>query len=219
MKIIDLGLISFKDAEAVQERRVQEVADGAENTLYLLEHTPVVTLGRQGGLESLKASPEYLAAQGIDLVQTRRGGNITCHYPGQLVAYPVFRLERGMGGVRGFFRAMEEVAILMLAGFGILGERCEGHAGVWVGAKKIASTGIAVRRWVTYHGLSLNVGLDLSLFSFMNPCGMDIMPTSVHQELGANVLDMPDMAEMKNACAREFQEVFTHPQVAARKAS
>jgi len=217
MKIIDLGLISFKDAEAVQTRRVQEVAEGAENTLYLLEHTPVVTLGRQGGMESLKVSPEYLAVQGIELVQTRRGGNITCHYPGQLVAYPVFRLERKIGGVRGFFRAMEEVAIRMLAGFGISGERLEGHAGVWVRAKKIASMGIAVRRWVTYHGLSLNVSRDLSIFSLMNPCGMDhVAPTSVHQELGANA---PDMAEMKNACAREFREVFTHSQVAARKAS
>jgi len=222
MKIIDLGLISFKDALAVQERRVREVAEGAENTLYLLEHTPVVTLGRHGGLESLKVSPEYLASQGIDLVETRRGGKITCHYPGQLVAYPVFRLERRIGGVRGFFWAMEEVAIRMLSGLGISGERREGHAGVWVGAKKIASTGIAVRRWVTYHGLSLNVSPDLSLFSLMNPCGMDVLPTSVHQELGANGpngLDPPDMAEMKHACAEKFGQVFAHPQVAARKAS
>ena len=217
MKVIDLGLIPFRQAEAIQTRRVREVAEGAENTLYLLEHTPVITIGRQGGMESLKVTPEHLAARGIDLVRTRRGGNITCHYPGQLVAYPVFRINRRIGGIRGFFRAMEEVVIRTLDCFGIPGRRVQGHAGVWVRGAKIASMGIAVRRWVAYHGLSLNVGPDLSLFSLINPCGMGhVVPTSVHRECGPGG---PDMPEIKHVCAREFKQVFAHPQVVAHPAA
>ena len=114
MNIIDLGLIRYAEADALQRARLEEVAAGAEETLYLLEHHPVITLGRNGGGENLHVGREWLAAQSIDLVQSSRGGNITCHFPGQLVAYPVFRVAKRPGGLRQMFHDLEEVVITTL---------------------------------------------------------------------------------------------------------
>ena len=111
MIVRDLGLIPFREAEALQLAALEQVLAGGEETLFLLEHPPVVTLGRQGGLENLHVAPEFLAAQGIDLCLISRGGNITCHFPGQLVAYPIFRIERRPGGVRRFFHDVAEAVI------------------------------------------------------------------------------------------------------------
>ncbi|MEW5774772.1 MAG: lipoyl(octanoyl) transferase LipB [Thermodesulfobacteriota bacterium] len=210
MRIVDLGLIPYREAEALQLETVDAVLAGGEETLFLLEHPPVVTLGRQGGLENLHASPEFLAAQGVDLRHISRGGNITCHFPGQLVAYPVFRIERRPGGVRRFFYDLEEAVIRALDRFGVQAARWEGRPGVWAGAGKICSIGVAVRRWVTYHGLALNVGRDLSLFSRITLCGLpDARPTSVHLELDKVPGAVPpSMDQVKHALAQAFADVF-----------
>lgn len=210
MKIRDLGLIPFGQAEALQLETLEQVLAGGEETLFLLEHPPVVTLGRQGGLENLHVPPEFLAAQGIEVRQISRGGNITCHFPGQLVAYPVFRVERRPGGVRKFFFDLEETVIRTLAGFGVAAGRWEGRPGVWVGRDKICSIGVAVRRWVTYHGLALNVGRDLSLFDRITLCGLpDARPTSLLLELDKQPGAVaPAMDHVKDALARTFAEVF-----------
>ncbi|MBG0774995.1 MAG: lipoyl(octanoyl) transferase LipB [Desulfovibrionaceae bacterium] len=206
MIVEDLGLIRYADAVAVQERRVAEVADGAENTLFLLEHAPVITLGRNAGDQHLHASPEFLASRGIDLVRSARGGDITCHFPGQLVAYPVFRIAGRPGGLHGFFHDLEEVVIVSLAEVGVTAGRWEGRPGVWIGTRKIASIGIAVRKWTTWHGLALNVGANLDLFSLITLCGLgDAEPTSVHRELGR---DDPSMGEMKDVLTRNFRRIF-----------
>ena len=147
MHIIDLELIRHGEAEAIQMNRLAEVAEGAEDTLYLLEHPKTITLGRNGGRENLLVGENALAAQGVELVQTRRGGNITCHFPGQLVAYPVFRLAGRPGGLRRFFFDLEDVVIRTLGHFGLSAERWEGRPGVWIGSRKIASIGIGMRRW------------------------------------------------------------------------
>jgi lipoyl(octanoyl) transferase len=149
MNIIDLGLVSHAEAEAIQLQRLPLVADGAEDTLYLLEHPRTITLGRNGGRENLLVGEDMLARQGIELVQTSRGGNITCHYPGQLVAYPVFRIASRPGGLRRFFFDLEDVIIRTLAHFGLGAQRWDGRPGVWVGRRKIASIGIGTRRWTT----------------------------------------------------------------------
>ena len=215
MDIIDLGLVRHAEAEAIQLRRLPLVAEGAEDTLYLLEHPRTITLGRNGGRENLLAGEAALAAQGIELVQTSRGGNITCHYPGQLVAYPVFRVSARPGGLRRFFFDLEEVVIRTLSGFGLEAGRSQGRPGVWVGPRKIASIGIGVRRWTSYHGLSLNVGRDLSLFRLITLCGLpDAEPTSLHRELRDESISMQ---EIKHVCAREFRTVFAHPAVAAHE--
>jgi len=211
MRIVDLGLIPYAEAEALQVRTVEEVLAGGEETLFLLEHPPVVTLGRQGGLENLHASPEFLASQGVEVHHISRGGNITCHFPGQLVAYPIFRIERRPGGVRQFFFDVEEAVIRTLDRFGVAAGRWEGRPGVWVGSGKICSIGVAVRRWVTYHGLALNVGRDLSLFDRITLCGLpDARATSLLLELDQQQggAAAPAMDDVKHALSQSFQAVF-----------
>lgn len=217
MRIVDLGLISHAQAEAIQLDRLPLVSEGAEDTLYLLEHPRTITLGRNGGRENLLVSDEVLATESIELVQTRRGGNITCHFPGQLVAYPVFRVASRPGGLRRFFFDLEEVVIRTLDRFGLAADRAEGRPGVWIGPRKIASIGIGMRRWTSYHGVSLNVGRDLSLFRLITLCGLpDAEPTSLHRELDDESISMQ---EIKHVCAREFRAVFAYPTVAAHQAA
>ena len=160
MQIVDLGLVSHARAEAVQLERLALVSEGAEDTLFVLEHPPTITLGRNGGRENLLVGDEALVRQGVQLVQTRRGGNITCHFPGQLVIYPVFRIASRPGGMRRFFFDLEEAVIRTLDHFGLAAGRAAGRPGVWIGSRKIASIGIGMRRWTSYHGVSLNVGRD-----------------------------------------------------------
>ena len=215
MQVVDLGLVGHAEADAVQMARLPLVAAGAEDTLYLLEHPKVVTLGRNGGRENLLVGDDVLAREGVGLVQTGRGGNITCHFPGQLVAYPVFRISARLGGLRRFFFDLEEAVIHTLARFGLAAGRAEGRPGVWIGSRKIASIGIGVRRWTSYHGVSLNVGRDLSLFRLITLCGLpDAEPTSLHRELHDESISMQ---EIKHVCAREVRAVFAHPPVAAHK--
>lgn len=215
MQIVDLGLVSHARAETVQLERLALVSEGAEDTLFVLEHPPTITLGRNGGRENLLVGDEALARQGVELVQTRRGGNITCHFPGQLVAYPVFRISSRPGGLRRFFFDLEEVVIRTLGHFGLAAVRAQGRPGVWIGPRKIASIGIGMRRWTSYHGLSLNVGRDLSLFRLITLCGLpDAEPTSLHCELRDESISMQ---EVKHVCAREFRSVFAHTPVAAHQ--
>lgn len=217
MRIFDLGLVSHARAEAIQLERLALVSEGAEDTLYLLEHPPTITLGRGGGRENLLVGDEVLAAGGVELVQTRRGGNITCHFPGQLVIYPVFRIAPRPGGLRRFFFDLEEAVIRTLDHFGLAAGRAEGRPGVWIGSRKIASIGIGMRRWTSYHGVSLNVGRDLSLFRLITLCGLpDAEPTSLHRELHDESISMQ---EVKHVCVREFGSVFAHPPVAAHQAA
>lgn len=211
MRIIDLGLIAYREAEALQLETLAQVQNGAEEVLYLLEHPKVITLGRQGGGENLHVGEAHLRAQGIELAHTLRGGNITCHFPGQLVAYPIFRVEKRKGGIRKFFADMEEAVIRTCAHFGVPTQRREGFPGVWTSTKKICSMGIGVRRGITYHGLALNVGPDVSLFGLITLCGIaGALPTSLSLEAGREI----DMKEVKDVLAREFRACFAHPAVA-----
>ena len=207
MRVVDLGLISFADALALQEAAVQEVLDGGEERLFVLEHTPVVTFGRHGGEAFLRFTPEELRSQGVDCAKATRGGSVTCHFPGQAVIYPVMRLSGRPGGLKSFFDSLEQTAITALAGLGILAGRSPGRPGVWVGPRKIASVGVGVRRWVSYHGLALNVGPDLSLFSMITACGLPgVQMTSAALELeraGKSAVEA-DMATMKNALVGAF---------------
>lgn len=216
MKIIDLGLIDYTEAEALQLERLQAVIDGREdNTLYLLEHPKVITYGRQGGGENLHVSDSFLTGQGITLAQTTRGGNITCHFPGQLVGYPIWRVEKRPGGMKKFFHDMEEAVITTCAHFGVNATRREGHPGVWVDEhRKICSMGIGVKKWVTYHGLALNVGSDVSLFELITLCGIQgAVPTSLSTEAGREIT----VDEVKDVFREEFTQAFAHSTVAANQ--
>ncbi|MFW5499481.1 MULTISPECIES: lipoyl(octanoyl) transferase LipB [unclassified Maridesulfovibrio] len=213
MDFIDLGLIAHGEAEKIQLERLKQVMEGtAEDALYLLEHPPVVTLGRQGGLENLLISEEALNAMGAEVVQTARGGNITCHYPGQMVVYPVMRIEKRRGGIKKFFFDMEETAIRTAARFGVEAARSEGRPGVWVGPGKLCSIGIGVKKWITYHGLSFNVSSDMKLFDAITLCGLHgAHPTSLSREAGKEI----STEEVKNVFREEFGKVFTDTAVAA----
>lgn len=207
MIVHDLGLVRHCRAEALQMETLNARLGGnGEDTLFLLEHPRVITLGKQGGLENLHVSREFLETQGIELVHTGRGGNITCHFPGQLVAYPVFRIEKRRGGIKAFFRDMEEAVIRTCAAFGVATKRNEGRPGVWVDAeRKICSMGIGVRHWVTFHGLALNVGRDLSLFDLITLCGLTgARPTSLSLESGRDI----DMKDVKHALVQAFRDLF-----------
>lgn len=213
MRIIDLGTVPYQEAEALQLATLKSVTAGEEeNTLFLLEHPKVITLGRQGGAENLQVDEGFLAAQGIELARTTRGGNITCHFPGQLVAYPIWRVEKRPGGMKRFFHDMETAVMDTCAHFGVKALRRSGYPGVWVDeVRKICSMGIGVKRWVTYHGLALNVGRDVSLFNLITLCGIrGATPTSLSEQAGHDI----DMEEAKHVFSQTFRKAFADSSVA-----
>jgi lipoyl(octanoyl) transferase len=202
----DMGTVPYGDALKLQRETVRGLQAGTEReALYLLEHPHVVTRGRNASLSTLLATPELLAARGVSLFETDRGGDVTYHGPGQLVGYPVLRLDPDRRDVRRYVTDVEEVVIRALAEFSIDAGRDGTHRGVWIGGRKIASVGIRISRWVTSHGFALNVNTDLSYFSLLVPCGIEnCRMTSMAAELGRAV----DMAAVKAAVTREFSAVF-----------
>ncbi len=234
-RVIDLGLAPYAKVHDLQKSLALELQTrppgSIPNTLLLVEHPPVVTLGRHGGAENLLVSAELLNSRGVELVQTERGGNITCHFPGQLVVYPIARLlprkmrEASTGedtgdapggrvpaGVKEFFNDLELIIIRLLARFGLTGEQVPGRSGVWLGNRKICAMGIAVKRWVTYHGLAFNVHDDLSLFELITPCGLpDATVTSLHREMGS---DSVTMETVKTVFLEEFRDYYALPELA-----
>lgn len=206
MRIVDLGLIAYAEAYAAQLEAARQVQAGGQECLFLLEHPPVITFGRNGGEENLPFDRDFFAARNVEVLRSTRGGNITCHFPGQLVAYPVMRLGRRPGGLRRFFSDMEETVIRVLARFGLTAHTMPGLPGVWVEGRKICSVGIAVKQWISSHGLSLNIARDLSLFDLVTPCGLSgVKATSLHRELGD---DSVTMARVKDVFVEEFSAVF-----------
>lgn len=201
-----LGRVPYRQAWDLQRRvGAERLAGAREDTLLLLEHPPVLTLGRRASLTNVLAPPEALQRRGIEVVPIDRGGDVTYHGPGQLVAYPIFRLEGSERDLPRFFWKLEESVIRYLAALGLAARRDPSMRGVWVGPAKVCAMGIAVKRWVTYHGLALNVTTDLRDFQLINPCGVPHAPvTSLEREL-ARPLALPTAAR---AFAAYFAEVF-----------
>lgn len=203
----DFGLTPYETVWAQQTALVEKrLAEELGDTILLGEHPPVITLGRN-------THAENLLNPAIPVVSTERGGDVTYHGPGQLIAYPIFRLPPGRRDLHRYLRDLEEVIILSLAQFGLQGTRNSGWTGVWVSSSatgnaemlKIASIGVAVRKWVTYHGLALNVNSDLSHFAQINPCGLQSqMMTSMQAQLGKEI----SMEAVKAAMVLNFQAVF-----------
>ena len=205
-------VMPYSEALAVQLECHERVRQGEEDTLFLVEHPPVITFGRHGGEENLLLDRAELEARGVEIVKADRGGNITCHFPGQLVAYPVFRVGKRTNGLHGFVRTLEEIVIRTAAAFGVEAARWEGRPGVWIGNRKLCSLGMCVRHWLSFHGFALNVGNELSLFSAITLCGLhDAEATSLSRECGGDSLSMQ---EVKDVCTREFQTLFADPPVA-----
>lgn len=208
-KVYKLGLVPYDKALEIQldllERRRREEI---EDTLLLLEHPPTFTIGRRGNMGNLLAAEEYLAKEGIKLEVISRGGDITFHGPGQLVGYPIMDLNKMGRDVHKYLRALEEVIISALADYSIEARRIEKVTGVWVKWHKIASIGVGVKRWITYHGFALNVNTDLSYFDNIVPCGIpDVQMTSVQRWLAKR--EKIDMADAEDSIVKAFSEVFS----------
>ncbi len=180
-KIIDLGLVEFSKAFLAQKEFFNEIKTGSlKSVLVFCRHYPVITYGRGAKSGNLKADELVLSGRGIKIYPADRGGDVTYHGPGQLVVYPIFNLEFFKKDLHYFLRFLEKTVIAVLSEFGINGSIREGLTGVWVERKKISSIGITVKKWISYHGLALNVkNEDLDNFSLIRPCGMDIEMTSM----------------------------------------
>lgn len=206
MLAFDLGRTGYEDAFALQKQAQAMVQSGGDDILLLLEHPPTVSIGKNSGAENVPPHLQSMWNGHVDIVHSTRGGNVTCHFPGQLVAYPVISLKKRSGGIRAYVHDLEEAAICMLARFDVTATRRQGFPGVWTGERKIASLGIAVSRYVTMHGLALNVADDLSLFNIISPCGLEgVAATSIARETAGPV---PDMAAVKTAFLEEFHNIF-----------
>jgi lipoyl(octanoyl) transferase len=205
---IDVGRQAYAETLALQHELLAEV-QGSEAELarlILVEHDPpVITMGRARGQENIVATPQQLAGEGVEIHQTTRGGDVTYHGPGQLVGYPIVRVDLHGRDVHNYLRDLEEALIRLLARFGIDGGRREGLTGIWVGDEKIAAIGVAFSRWVSYHGFALNVAPNLSHFGLIVPCGItDKGVTSMAAVLGRDV----DVAEVKAPLVECVVDVF-----------
>ena len=198
LSLLDRGRESYQDTWELQKRLVRKRTEGETeaDVLILVEHDHVITLGR-------KTTPENFRPQNIPVFQVERGGDATYHGPGQLVGYPIVRLATP--NVQRFVRDLEEVLIQATRSYGIESVRVEGHPGAWVGGRKVASIGVAVTNWVTFHGFALNVNVDLSYFALIKPCGLDPdRITSMKQVLGKEV----PLEDVKAEVVMRFTEVF-----------
>ena len=205
---MNLGTMRYSDALDYQREIAKQRISGEldQDLLLLVEHPPVVTLGRSSKQKNLVSSPDFLKSKGVELFEVERGGDVTFHGPGQLVGYPIIDLKRHKQDLHWYLRAVEESLIKALAAYSIPGERSTGFTGVWTKDRKIASIGVHARDWVTWHGFALNVTTDLTYFDLIVPCGIDgVIMTSMQRELGA---DSPSMCEVEKTVAAAFGEVF-----------
>jgi len=195
LAVRDCGLAAYREVLALQQQLQEQRREGrVPDTVLIVEHPPVITLGARKSSNKLLVSPEELVRRGIDLVEIRRGGGTTAHNPGQLVFYPILHLQ-GLGfDINRYIRTLEQIGIELLAGLGVSSDRRKGFPGLWVGERKIASIGVRVSRFVTCHGMAINVQNDLGIFEYMIPCGLDgVQMTSVLIETGKT----QDMQQIK----------------------
>jgi len=206
LEVLELGRISYAEGLARQQALVEQRKRGEGcDTLLLLEHPHVVTMGRNGKEQNVLASPEILERSGIEFYETNRGGDVTYHGPGQIVGYPILDLREWKRDVHAYFQAVEQVLIDALAVHKIRAERIaqRGFEGVWVNGAKIAAIGIHISRWITSHGFALNFDTDLSYFKYIVPCGLTKPVCSV-RSVGCGA----GRAEITNALAAQFAKVF-----------
>ncbi len=205
-RVVDLGLVSYEKAYDLQRKLHKFRREGRiDDVLILLEHEPVVTIGRGGERHNILVSDELLQSKGIRVFEIDRGGDVTLHCPGQLVGYPILDLKIYGKNIHKYLRNLEEVIIRSLKVYEIDGQRIENHTGVWVGEKKIASIGIGIKGWITFHGFSLNINSDLSYFSLIRPCGFESRTvTSMSEILGSRV----EPKDFRHQLIEQFAEVF-----------
>jgi len=204
-----LGVVPYAEALELQKQLVDDRSEGRiADTLLLLEHPHVLTLGVRGdgGRSHILATQEALASRGVDVFETGRGGDITYHGPGQIVGYPILDLKPERCDVHRYVRDLEEVLIRVAGDYGLAAERVKGLTGVWIGGEKLAAIGVRIARWITSHGFALNVSTELDYFNLIVPCGIrDRGVTSLSRLLGRTV----DRAEVEDKLIQRFTEIFT----------
>lgn len=203
-QVKDLGTIDYGKAYALQRDHVNTLVQGGMQALLLCEHPPILTLGRSAAEKHILISQEELDERNISVHHIDRGGDITLHAPGQLVVYPILDLSNFGKNLRVYLRQLEQVAIDLLSDFDIVANRFPEQTGAWVGKKKIASIGIGVRKWISFHGLAVNVNTDLKLFSMIKPCGLDVEMTSISDIKMGTI----GMAEVKEKIVTSFCKNF-----------
>lgn len=210
-KVFDLGPVAFLKAWQFQKDIVAQVRNGGiAGALIICRHYPVITLGRLARPDNILISCSELNKRNISVYEIERGGDVTYHGPGQITVYPIFDLNYLLKDIRVFLRQLEAVAIDLLSDFGISGIRYPGSTGVWVGKNKIASIGIAIKNWITYHGLSINIKTnDLANFGLIKPCGTDIKMTSLESVLGRHI----EIEDLKASIICKFRERFQFAQL------
>ena len=216
---VALGRVPYGEALELQRSIARDRISGAisQDALLLMEHPPVVTLGRSTKEKNLMASPEFLQSRGVELFEVERGGDVTFHGPGQLVGYPIIDLKRHRQDLHWYLRSIEQALIDSLADYGIPGERNTSYTGVWTRGKKIASIGVHARDWVTWHGFALNVTTELSYFNLIVPCGIDgVVMTSIARELGVEEVSARDVTERVTA---KFADAFDLTAVVTSRAA
>lgn len=204
--LVDLGFIDYESAYGIQKGFVNRVKSGEEDDcLIIAEHPAVFTIGRTGSMKNMLVGNEFLAENNIKVLNVDRGGDITFHGPGQVVMYPIINLAFRHRDLHRYLRDLEEVVIRSLHGYGISAGRISGRTGVWAFGKKISSVGVAASNWVTFHGLSLNVNVELDFFSMINPCGMKgVAVTSMKEILKRNI----SLKDVKDSVVTSFCNVF-----------
>lgn len=207
LTIRDCGLLAYDEALQLQlELCAQRQVDAIDNTVLIVEHPAVITLGARQSENKLLADETVIRERGIELVQIGRGGGTTAHNPGQLVFYPIIKLKSLRLDVTTYVRSLEQIGIDLLAWLGVESGRRKGFPGLWIGEKKIASIGVQLKKWVSFHGMAININNDLSIFNCIVPCGLEAVEmTSVVQETGREA----DMAAVKTKLRERCSTYWT----------
>ncbi len=204
-KVVNFDLVEYREGLKLQKLYEEKSLNSKTDFLLILEHYPVITIGRSGKKSNVLINEKELKDKGILVYHTDRGGDATYHGPGQLVGYPIFNLRFYKKDVKWYVQSLEEILIRTLNEYEIKAEMIPKLIGVWVNSKKIASIGVRIQKWITSHGFALNVNNNLTPFSYMIPCGIkDVEITSMKEILNREV----DMGNLKEIIVEKFKEIF-----------
>ena len=206
INIIDCGIKDYQSVLLLQENALQDLLAGTgKDTIFIVEHPSVITLGARDGANKLAKDADTIKQAGIEIFQIRRGGGTTAHNPGQLVVYPIINLKKHLLGVSNFVHLLEKIGIELLAELGLVCCTKKGFPGLWINERKIASIGVQIKKWITCHGIAININNDLSIFDLIIPCGLEnVKMTSVEKELSKKI----NINDAKNILKRILLNYF-----------
>ena len=206
LSIRDCGLMAYRDALDLQKELVEKLQKNKiPNTVLIVEHKPVITQGARKSENKILASKETLAQKGIEVASVRRGGGTTAHNPGQIVLYPILNLQLLRLGVNEYIRELEAIGAELLEQYGIKSERKTKYPGLWIGEKKIASIGVKIKKWITFHGMAININNDLGIFETIVPCGLEnVKITNLSKQTNKEISMNQVKQKLAKLCAEHF---------------